>query len=1053
MAQISPSEVAGATGGAPLAVLVIDGNEEHQILSVAALTRRRWSVRTAASGKQGLQIAIAGHFDAIVLGSKLRDASGLEVLRLLAERLPQIPKIFVVPPEGEEAALQAMKSGAHSYIVKTPRYTELLPGVVQEQVDEARNRARLADSEKIQAQALTERKTVEDRLSQSEARLKMLLEQAPVILWSTDRELRVTSAMGAGLRTLHPVPNEEAIPLSDYFNVPGEDIEPIPAHRRALAGESLMTQLEWQGRTFEVHVEPLRSAEGDVIGTIGVAFDVSERTRTEESLRRSEERFQLLGRATSDVVWDWDLQTDGLWLNDNMARAFGYRAEDVEPTGAWWRERIHPADRERVSTSFKDLFDGSGTVWSAEYRFLRREGGYATVVDRGYVLHDSAGHPIRMIGSLMDVTRQRKAEAIQSAVYKISEAANTAHDLPDLYRQIHAVVGGLMPATNFYIALHDPAADTLEFPYFVDEAEGPPPPQKLGRGLTEYVLRTARPLLASPAVFEELVRQGEVVSIGPPSVDWLGAPLSTQGKTIGVVVVQSYTEGIRFADEDRAILTFVSEQVAMAIERKQTQARLLEASSRLQASADRYRLLFEANPLPMWVFEHEGLRILAVNDAAIQSYGYSREEFLDLTIKDIRPPEDVPALLEALASRPEGMSRVGVWRHRKKDGTILQVEVSSHPIEFDGRSSQLVLAHDVTERRKAEAAVRESNEALLALFGASPIAIAAIDREGRVMSWNPAAERIFGWKASEVVGRPLPSIPPEFVEETQRITAGVLDGANVASYESRRHRKDGSPLDVSVSCAPLRDGQGKVRGLVVVFEDITLRKSMERRLVESERLATMGQLAGFIAHELNTPLTSISLLTSAVQRRVKDDVAQEKLEKINEERRRAAGITRQLLGISKERSITALETDLRAVVTGAVDQVRRSRKKGVSIDVEVGDTPIVLIIDPLQLREAITTLVQNAVDATTHGSVRVEVKKRPASHAVVVSDTGSGMSEEVMSHVFEPFFTTKGPGEKLGLGLLLAKHIVAGHGGTIEVASHVGQGSTFTLLLPRRGAT
>src|SRR5207245_132035 len=217
--------------------------------------------------------------------------------------------------------------------------------------------------------------------------------------------------------------------------------------------------------------------------------------------QRREERFLLLGRATNDVVWDWDLQTDGMWMNDNLAAMFGYRAEDVEPTGTWWEERLHPDDRGRVGASVDDLIGTGGSVWSAEYRFRRQDGTYATVVDRGYVLHDASGHPVRMIGSVMDVSKQRKAEAIQSAVYKISEAANAARDLPELYRHIHEVVGGLMPATNFYIALYDDRAQTLSFPYFVDEEESPPPPQKLGRGLTEYVLRSGRPLLASPTVF------------------------------------------------------------------------------------------------------------------------------------------------------------------------------------------------------------------------------------------------------------------------------------------------------------------------------------------------------------------------------------------------------------------------------------------------------------------------------------------------------------------------------------------------------------------------
>lgn len=581
MAQTARSEVAKAKGETPFAVLVIDGNEEHQILSVAALTRKGWTVRTAAAGKQALLLAIGNRFDAVVVGSKLRDSTGVEVLRLLTERFPQIPKIFVVPPDGEEAALQAMKSGASSYIVKTPRYTELLPAIVEESIVESRNRRRLAETEQIQAQAVTERKTAEERLSHSEARLRMVLHQAPVLLWSTDRELRVTSAMGGGFRNLDTSRSgERGLTLHEYFSVADEDLEPIASHRRALNGEGVTTQIEWQGRTYDVHIEPLRSSDGSIIGTIGVAFDVSERTRTEETLRRSEERFRLLGRATNDVVWDWDLQTDGRWVNENASTVFGYPPEEIEPTGTWWMDRIHPDDRARVVDSLQTLLKGSGTAWTAEYRFLRRDGTYATVIDRGHVLHDAAGHPIRVVGSGMDVTQARKREAIQSAVYRISEATNAAKDLPELYAQIHAVVGGLMPAANFYIALHDETTNTLEFPYFVDEEETPPGPQKLGRGLTEHVLQTGRALLASPEVFDALVKAGEVISVGPPSVDWLGAPLTRDGRTIGVIVVQSYTDGVRFAEEDKAVLTFVSEQVAMAVDRKRTQERLRQASSR-----------------------------------------------------------------------------------------------------------------------------------------------------------------------------------------------------------------------------------------------------------------------------------------------------------------------------------------------------------------------------------------------------------------------------------------------------------------------------------------
>src|SRR5207247_9197306 len=206
------------------------------------------------------------------------------------------------------------RAGGARCAVEPPRAAELRPAVGEEHIREAVNRRRLAETEQTQAQTLAERNTAEQRLSQGQTRLRMILQQAPVLVWSTDKELRVTSAMGGGFRTLDTARSgERGLTLFEYFNIPDDDLEPIASHRRALAGEGVATQIDWQGRTYDVHIEPLRSPEGAILGTIVVAFDVSERMRTDETLRRREERFRVLGRATNDVVWDWDLQTDGLW--------------------------------------------------------------------------------------------------------------------------------------------------------------------------------------------------------------------------------------------------------------------------------------------------------------------------------------------------------------------------------------------------------------------------------------------------------------------------------------------------------------------------------------------------------------------------------------------------------------------------------------------------------------------------------------------------------------------------------------------------------------------
>jgi len=186
----------------------------------------------------------------------------------------------------------------------------------------------------------------------------------------------------------------------------------------------------------------------------------------------------------------------------------------------------------------------------------------------------------RIVGrvwNFRDITEQKQTEKVQAAVYKISEITNAAENLGELFQSIHSIISELMPALNFYIALYDPEAGLLSFPYFKDEYDEPPSPQPLRRGLTDYVLRHGEPLLADPAKFLELEKSGEVESVGAPSIDWLGVPLKARDKTIGVMVVQTYTEGVRYKEEDRDMLMFVSTQAALAIERKRAEETLREA--------------------------------------------------------------------------------------------------------------------------------------------------------------------------------------------------------------------------------------------------------------------------------------------------------------------------------------------------------------------------------------------------------------------------------------------------------------------------------------------
>lgn len=205
-----------------------------------------------------------------------------------------------------------------------------------------------------------------------------------------------------------------------------------------------------------------------------------------------------------------------------------------------------------------------------------------------------------------------------------------------------------------------------------------------------------------------------------------------------------------------------------------------------------------------------------------------------------------------------------------------------------------------------------------------------------------------------------------------------------------------------------------------------------------------------MAHEINTPLTNISLLTASIGRRVADPEVQERLKKITIQGRIAASITAELLKFARPGAINPVETDLKDLVRASVEQAEIFRKPGTEIHTDLGTGPIIASVDPLRIQEVIVNLLKNAYEATPNGRVRVRIDERGGIVAISVADTGSGIPPDVQSRLFEAFFTTKKKGEGTGLGLAISKNFVVSHGGDILLSSEVGKGSTFTVLLPKQ---
>jgi two-component system cell cycle sensor histidine kinase/response regulator CckA len=262
------------------------------------------------------------------------------------------------------------------------------------------------------------------------------------------------------------------------------------------------------------------------------------------------------------------------------------------------------------------------------------------------------------------------------------------------------------------------------------------------------------------------------------------------------------------------------------------------AQQALEASEHRYRQLFRLNPEPMWVYDTHTRRFLAVNDAAVTHYGYSRDEFLRMMVDDIRA---APAPGAAAGPAHLNGDLTGSASHIRKNGSEIHVELTAQAVPFIGPAALLVVARDVSERRRAEEALREANDRLRAAIWSSPLPILAVDTRGMVRLWNRTAEHVFGWTEEEVLGRPIPIVPDDLRPQFEALMRRLLAGESIYGAEIRRRRRDGSHMEMSLSAAPLYGPGGEPTGAMGVLADITESKRAERALRESEERLEFAQ--------------------------------------------------------------------------------------------------------------------------------------------------------------------------------------------------------------------
>jgi len=390
-----------------------------------------------------------------------------------------------------------------------------------------------------------------------------------------------------------------------------------------------------------------------------------------------------------------------LRVNAEFTRLFGFTAAEV--AGKRLDHLIVPADRFGETAWIAENIAKERKL-TLETRRQRKDGALIEVL-LSVATVTLKGKSSGAYASYRDITEQKRAEELNAALYAIAARSQSAEDLRQFFAAIHEIVGQLMDAHNFYIALYDPQSQLLSFPYFVDEQDPTPAPKPLGRGLTEYVMRSGEPLLATPAVFAELQRHGDVELIGTPSLDWLGVPLRSGLNCIGALVVQSYNENIRYGDRDREILKFVSQQLAATIEHKRYEEALRRSESR-----SRSLIMSAAFGICRCTL---GGKFLDVNPALIAMLGYESVE--DLLHLDARREVFVdPQELDRLAEdyRRTGSLKGVEFQWKRKDGRVIIVRLSGCASTIADEPEEVLelIAEDITERRQLGEQLRQAQK-------------------------------------------------------------------------------------------------------------------------------------------------------------------------------------------------------------------------------------------------------------------------------------------------------------------------------------------------------
>ncbi|MDX5347327.1 MAG: PAS domain S-box protein, partial [Hymenobacteraceae bacterium] len=805
--------------------------------------------------------------------------------------------------------------------------------------------------------------------------------------------------------------------------------------RDIVTKSGMVKTLRWNS-VFEI------DSEGKIIGLTSVGKDMTDKRVAMEALKDNKIRLQDLFDNAHDLIQNISVDNKFIFVNKAWKEKLGYNDHDIEKLTL--NDIVHPYYKAKLIYQLRNLYKGEN-LNKIETVFLTKSGKPVHLIGSINCSWQD-GRPVATRAILHDITDRIKAERLQKVYYSIANLAISSKDLKSLYAAIHRELSKIIETRNIYIALSNEAQTELSFVYFIDQNSNKVQTNQLNRafssGISEYIIKTGKPLFALKKDFLQLIEEGKIKQHGTLPEVMLCSPLAIGDRIIGVIAVQDYHNPDAYVQTDIEILHFISNQVALAIERKQNEEKINNQNARLKA-------IFDSGSHLMWSM-NRNYQLTSFNQAFSNSFQKK---------SGIMPVPGTKLTTNRLNFIKNGYRRVwmknykmafeGAPQHfelqlKEPDGSSSWLEVYLNPIYLeDGYFEEVsAIALDITEEKKSQLALSLSEEKFRRIFESFQDLFCRFDTQGKIVLISPSVTDILGYSPEEVIGKNsrLYFADPQDIDT---LRDRVLLEESVHNFETKLTCKDGTIKDMLMNARAIYDENKQPIGIEGVSRDIGELKKTQLELIRAKEMAesllqAKTQFLANMSHELRTPMNGIIGMIDLLNHTISSEEQREYVDTLRKSSDALLAILNDILDLSKIQAGKMVVNETAIDLKYTLNKIHslfanRAHQKKLNFTYHIHPgTPRYILTDETRFLQILSNLTSNAIKFTNQGEVVINVRSLSSEGKVhklevQVKDSGIGITEEDKQLLFTNFTQLDNSSTKsfggTGLGLAISKQL------------------------------